>query len=273
MLGQNSIQQHAATRIACGDAKRAAFALRSPRKNQLLAALPPEVYERLLPDLEPVPLPQGWTVHGADQREQHLYFPTEGIVSRLYMIENGAAAEIAVTGNEGMIGVASFLGGESSPSQAVVLSAGYAYRLRTALVRSEFRRGDALLHLLLRYTAALIAQAGQTAVCNRHHSVHQQLCLWILSCLDRMPANELAMTQEQIANMLGVRREGVTQAAGKLQKAGLIDYHRGHIAVLDRAGLELQACECYAVVKREFDRLLPGAHNADNSGASGRRYQ
>jgi CRP-like cAMP-binding protein len=214
-------------------------------------------YERLLPDLEPVPLPLGWAVHGAGEREKYLYFLTAGLVSRFYMTENGASTEFALTGSEGVIGVALFLGGESTPSQSVVLSAGYAYRLGADVLKKEFERGGPLPHLLLRYTQALIVETGQTAVCNRHHSLEQQLCRWLLSSLDRSPTGELTMTQELIADMLGVRREGVTEAAGKLQKAGLIHYSRGHIAVLDRHQLEAQACECYAVVKREYDRLLP----------------
>ncbi|MFA5914134.1 MAG: Crp/Fnr family transcriptional regulator [Burkholderiales bacterium] len=235
---------------------RALSARQAPGQNQLLAALPPEDYERLLPELEPAPLPLGWTVHRAGDRVKHLYFLTAGIVSRFCVMKNGESAEIGVTGSEGAIGVASFLGGESMPSQAAVLSVGYAYRLGVALVKNEFEHNGSLAHLLLRYTHALIAQTGQIAVCNRHHSLEQQLCRWILSNLDRLPSNELAMTQELIADMLGVRRESVTDAAGKLQKAGLIHYSRGHIAVLDRPRLEAHACECYAVVKREYDRLL-----------------
>jgi CRP-like cAMP-binding protein len=257
MSGRDSFLSYPETCFASTDRKRAVFAQHMPRQNRLLAALPVEDYERLLPDLEPVPLPLGWTIHGANDREQYLYFLTAGIVSRVYVMENGASAEFAVTGSEGVIGVASFLGGESTPSQAVVLSAGYAYRLGAGLLKDEFNHNGRLPHLLLRYTQSLITQMAQTAVCNRHHSVEQQLCRLILSSLDRLPSNELTMTQELIANMLGVRREGVTEAAGKLQKAGLIHYSRGHIAVLDRPQLEAQVCECYAVVKREYDRLLP----------------
>ena len=199
---------------------------------------------------------------------------TAGIVSRFYVTENGASAGFAVTGSEGVIGVASFLGGESTPSQAVVLSAGYAYRLGADLLKNEFEHDGPLPHLLLRYTQALIAQTGQIAVCNRHHSLEQRLCRWILSCLDRLPSNELTMTQELIADMLGVRREGVTEAAGKLQKAGLIHYSRGRIAVLDRPQLEARVCECYAVVKREYDRLLRPENTIRNAGVHGtcRRY-
>ena len=203
-------------------------------------------------------MPPGWTVHGAGDREKYLYFLTAGIVSRLYLTENGASAEFALTGSEGVIGVASFLGGESTPSQAVVLSAGYAYRLGVDLLQREFEHDGPLPHLLLRYTQALIAQTGQIAVCNRYHSLEQRLCRWILSCLDRLPSNELTMTQELIAEMLGVRRVGVTEAVGKLQEAGLIHCSRGHIAVLDRPRLEARVCECYAVVRRANDRLLTG---------------
>ena len=256
MLGRDLYPE---TRFAFRERKRAVFAQHTPSQNHLLSALPLEDYERLLPDLEPVPLPRGWTVQGVGDRQKYLYFLTAGIVSWFYVMENGASAEFALTGREGVIGVASFLGGESTPSQAVVVSTGYAYRLGTDLLKNEFEHDSPLLHLLLRYTHALIAQTGQIAVCNRHHSLEQQLCRWILSSLDRLPSNELAMTQELIAHMLGVRREGVTEAAGKLQKAGLIHYSRGHIAVLDRPQLEARVCECYAVVKREYDRLLPAS--------------
>jgi CRP-like cAMP-binding protein len=245
--------------------QRAVAAQHSPRKNRLLAGLPLEDYERLLPDLEPVALPLGWTVHRSGDRENYLYFFTVGIVSQFCVTENGASTEFAVTGNEGVIGVASILGGESMPSQAVVLSAGYAYRLGTALVKTEFEHNTALAHLLLRYTLALMAQTGQIAACNRHHSLEQQLCRCILSNLDRLPSNDLTLTQELIADMLGVRRSSVTEAAGNLRRAGLIDYSRGHITVLDRPLLEAQACECYAVVKREYDRLLPPESTIDNA--------
>ncbi len=271
MLGQDLRQTYSHQRGA--PANRSALATRTPRQNRLLAALPAEDFARLQADLEPVPLPRGWTVHGADQQEQHLYFPTDGIVSHFYVIENGAAAEVAVTGNEGVIGIASFMGGRSTPSQAVVLSEGYAYRLSTARLKNEFARGDALLPLLLRYTLALIAQAGQTAVCNRYHSVQQQLCLWILTCVDRLPSDELSMTQEQIANMLGVRREGISEAAGRLQKAGVIRCQRGLITLLDRTRLEAEVCECYGVVKREFDRLLPRDNSPHHTNAWAGRPQ
>jgi CRP-like cAMP-binding protein len=273
MLEGHSFAPCAETHFVFRDRNRAVSVLHTPRQNHLLAALPPADYERLLPNLEPVPLPLGWTVHGAGDRRNYLYFITAGIVSRFYVTENGASAELAVTGNEGVIGVASFLGGESTPSQAVVVSAGYAYRLRADLLKDEIEHDGPLPRLLLRYIQALIAQTGQIAVCNRHHSLKQQLCRWILSCLDRLPLNELAMTHELIARMLGVRREGVTEAAGKLQKAGLIHTSRGHIAVLDRPRLEAQACECYTVVKREYDRLLCPENTIRNAGVYGASRQ
>jgi CRP-like cAMP-binding protein len=229
----------------------------SPRQNHLLAALPEEDYNRLLPHLELVPMTLGEVLYESGSELRHVYFPTTAIISLLYVMLDGASAEIAVVGNEGIIGVALFMGGETMPNRAVVQSAGYAYRLKGKLLKQEFNRSGELQHLLLRYTQALLTQMAQTAVCNRHHSLDQQLCRWLLLSLDRLSSNELAMTQELIANMLGVRREGVTEAAGNLQKAGLISYHRGHITVLDRAGLEARTCECYAVVKQEYDRLLP----------------
>ena len=235
----------------------AASGKHSPQQNLLLAALPASDYERLLPDLELVPLPLGWAVYEAGGHLGYLYFPTTSIVSLLYVMEDGASAEIAVTGRDGLVGIALFMGGESTPSRAVVQSAGYGYRLKASVLKREFALGGELQHLALRYTQALITQMAQTAVCNRHHSVEQQLCRWLLLSLDRLPSNELSMTQELIANMLGVRREGVTEAAGHLQAAGLINYSRGHITVLDRPKLEKRVCECYAVVKREMDRLLP----------------
>ncbi|MGP1679859.1 MAG: Crp/Fnr family transcriptional regulator [Burkholderiales bacterium] len=257
MLELRSFQPHAETLFTFKDGQRALGAQHTPRQNRLLAALPAEDYERLLPDLEPVPLLQGCAVHRAGDPEKYLYFLTAGIVSRICVTQDRASAEFAVTGSEGVIGVASFLGGESTPSRAVVLSAGYAYRLGADQLRDEFKRGGALQHVLLHYIQALIAQVAQIAVCNRHHSLERQLCRWILSSLDRLPSDELTMTQEMIADILGVCRGAVTEAAGKLQKAGLIQYSRGRIAVLDRPRLEARACECYAVVKREYDRLLP----------------
>lgn len=229
----------------------------TPKQNHLLGALPEADYQRLLPNLEHVPLELGWALYESGGEQGYVYFPTASIVSLLYVMEDGSSAEIAVVGNEGVVGIALFMGGESTPSRAVVQSAGYAYRLRGSALKTEFERGGRLQALLLRYTQALITQMAQTAVCNRHHSVEQQLCRWLLLSLDRLPSNELTMTQELIANMLGVRREGVTEAAGKLQADKLIHYSRGHITVLDRPRMEKRVCECYAVVKKEMDRLLP----------------
>ena len=202
-------------------------------------------------------MPLGWAVYESGGKLGYVYFPTTSIVSLLYVMESGASAEIAVAGNEGLVGISLFMGGESTPSRAVVQSAGNGYRLKASVLKREFALGGHLQHLALRYTQALITQMSQTAVCNRHHAVDQQLCRWLLLSLARLQSNELLMTQELIANMLGVRREGVTEAAGKLQADGLIHYSRGHIKVLDRTKLEQRACECYAVVKKEFDRLLP----------------
>lgn len=232
-----------------------------PRQNHLLAALPPADLERLLPTLEWVQMPLGHVLYESGAQLRHVYFPSTSIVSLLYVMENGASAEIAVVGNDGVIGVALFMGGETMPNRAVVQSAGEGYRLTGQMLKQEFNRSGELQNLLLRYTQALLTQMAQTAVCNRHHSLDQQLCRWLLLSLDRLPANDLVMTQELIANMLGVRREGVTEAAGDLQRAGLIEYRRGHITVLDRPGLEARACECYLVVKKEFDRLLPYLSN------------
>ena len=229
----------------------------SPLQNHLLAALPPAIQQRLLPMLELFPLPLGKVLYESGDTMRYVYFPTDSIVSLLYVMESGASAEISVVGNEGIVGVSLFMGGESTPSRAVVQSAGSAYRLAGQKLKDEFNRHSELMQLLLRYTQSLITQMAQTAVCNRHHSIDQQLCRWLLLSLDRLPDNKLTMTQELIANMLGVRREGVTEAAGKLQKLGVIDYCRGHITVLDRSKLEALSCECYAVVKRESDRLLP----------------
>ena len=238
-----------------------------PSRNALLAALPADDFGRIAPHLESVPLPLGWALYESGARMRHVYFPTEGIVSLLSVMENGASAEIALTGNEGLVGISLFMGGESTPSRAVVHGAGHAYRLGASLLKREFERGGELQHLLLRYTQALITQMAQTAVCNRHHSVEEQLCRWLLLSLDRLPSNEVHMTQELIANVLGVRREGVTAAAGHLQEAGLIDYRRGRIIVLDRPRLEERACECYAVVKRETDRLqMPHFHRRRAGG-------
>lgn len=231
--------------------------LTKARKNRLLAALPETEWQHLMPHLEWVDLPLGKVIYESGTTLSHVYFPTTAIVSLLYVMENGSSAEIAVAGNEGIVGISLFMGGESTTSRAVVQSAGEGFRLNAKILTTEFNRSEPLMHLLLRYTQALITQMSQTAVCNRHHSIDQQLCRWLLLSLDRLSSNELVMTQELIANMLGVRREGVTEEALKLQKAGLIRYVRGHITILDRAGLEKRSCECYAVVKKEYDRLLP----------------
>ena len=228
-----------------------------PKQNQLLAALSPTDFNHLLSYLKLVTMPLGKVIYESGVLLNHLYSPADCIISLLYVMQNGAAAEIAVTGNEGVVGIALFMGGGTTPSRAIVQSAGYAFELRSEVLDKEFARASALQHLLLRYTQALITQMSQTAVCNRHHTVDQQLCRWLLLSLDRLSSNEVSMTQELIANMLGVRREGVTQAAGKLQARGLIQYSRGRITVLDRPALEAEVCECYAVVKREYDRLLP----------------
>lgn len=227
------------------------------RSNQLLSALPEAERQRWQSQLEAVEMPLGQVLYESGGRMSHVYFPITSIVSLLYVMEDGASAEIAVVGNEGVVGIALFMGGETTPSRAVVQSAGRGLRLPAQLVKDEVNRGGPVLHLLLRYTQALITQMAQTAVCNRHHSLDQQLCRWLLLSLDRLPGSELVMTQELIANMLGVRREGVTEAALNLARIGLIRYARGHISVLDRPGLERRTCECYAVVKKEYDRLLP----------------
>jgi CRP-like cAMP-binding protein len=229
----------------------------APKENLLLAAMPRGEYQSLVPSLERVQMPLGLALYESGEAQGFVYFPTSSIVSLLYVLANGATAEIAVTGRDGLVGIALFMGGETTPSRAVVQSAGEGYRLKAAVLKREFERGGTLQHLLLRYTQALITQMAQTAVCNRHHSVDQQLCRWLLLSLDRLSGNRLVMTQELIANMLGVRREGVTEAAGKLQADGLIGYSRGKITVIERKRLEERVCECYAVVKREYDRLLP----------------
>jgi len=231
--------------------------LHFPQQNHLLDALPEEDFLRISPMLELVEMELGHALYESGGHLKHVYFPTTSIVSLLYVLESGASAEIAVVGNEGVLGISLFMGGETTPSRAVVQSAGFGYRLSAKQLKDEFNRGGNMMRLLLRYTQALITQMAQTAVCNRHHSVVQQLCRWLLLSLDRLTVNELNMTQELIANMLGVRREGVTEAAGKLQQDKLIEYSRGHIKVLDRPGLEERVCECYQVVKTEFDRLLP----------------
>ena len=229
----------------------------NPSQNHLLAALPTAEFDALAAHLEWVAMPLGKTLYGPDEKLQHAYFPTTSIVSLQYVMESGATAETAGVGNEGVVGVSLFLGGETTSSTAVVQTGGHAYRLEAKLLKEAFNRAGLMQHLLLRYTQALLTQTAQTAACNRHHTLEQQLCRWLLLTLDRLPTNELVMTQELVASMLGVRREGITEAAGNLQRAGLISYRRGHIAVLDRHGLEAHACECYAVVKKELTRLLP----------------
>jgi CRP-like cAMP-binding protein len=228
----------------------------NPSQNHLLAALPTAEFERLAPHLELVPLPLGEVLYEPGGQLQHAYFPTTAIVSLHYVMETGASAETAGVGNEGVVGISLFMGGDTTPSSAVVQTAGHGYRLESRLLKDEFKRGGLMQHLMLRYTQALITQVTQTAVCNRHHSVEQQLCRWLLLTLDRVSTRELVMTQELVASMLGVRREGITEAAGKLKQAGLISYRRGHISVLERSGLETRVCECYAVVKKEIGRLL-----------------
>lgn len=237
----------------------------NPKTNDIIAALPEYEWARLKDNLELIELPLGKVLYESGATLTHVYFPTTAIVSLLYVMEDGDSAEIAVVGSEGIVGIALFMGGESTPSRAVVQSAGWAFRLKSQLLKNEFNRSGFLMHLLLRYTQALITQMSQTAVCNRHHSLDQQLCRWLLLSLDRLMGDELVMTQELIANMLGVRREGVTEAAGRLQQRGFISYRRGHISVLDRAGLEGHVCECYGVVKKEFTRLLSDVRQRQGS--------
>jgi CRP-like cAMP-binding protein len=264
MIRKTPVSGHlAAVSTPAALSKERAAAAESPPQalleNHLLAALPATDYARLRPHLERVSLPLGEVLYKPGARLRHVYFPVNSIISMLYIMEDGSSAEIALVGNEGILGISLFMGGETTPSHAVVQSAGYGLRLKANLLKEEFARFGPLMHLLLRYTQALITQMAQTAVCNRHHSIDQQLCRWLLLSLDRLQSNELSMTQELIANMLGVRREGVTEAAGKLQAAGLITYRRGRISVLDRPRLEAQSCECYKVVRTEQDRLLPYA--------------
>jgi CRP-like cAMP-binding protein len=230
---------------------------RNPKSNQLIAALPPEDYERWSPELELIEMSLGQVLYESGTVQPYVYFPSSAIISLLYVTESGSSAEIAVVGFEGVVGLALYMGGETTPSRAVVQSAGFVFRMKAHIIKEEFNRSSPTLHLLLRYTQALITQVSQTAVCNRHHSLTQQLARWLLMSLDRLPGNELRMTQELISNMLGVRREGVTESALKLQDQGLIRYSRGLIVVLDRPGLEKSVCECYGVVKKEYDRLLP----------------
>lgn len=230
--------------------------LPNPSQNHLIAALPAQEFERIAAHLEPVALPLGQILYGPGDQLQHAYFPTTAIVSLHYVIESGASAEIASVGNEGVVGISLFMGGDTTPSSAVVHTAGHAYRMERKVLKQEFERGALVQRLLLRYTQALITQMSQTAACNRHHSVEQQLCRWLLVTLDRVPSGRLVMTQELVARMLGVRREGITEAAGRLQEAGCIRYRRGHIEVLGRQGLEARTCECYRVVRDELRRLL-----------------
>jgi CRP-like cAMP-binding protein len=242
--------------------------LHSPNQNHLLGALPTAEFERLAAHLKLVPMPLGEIIYEPGEQLQHAYFPTTAIVSLHYVMESGASAETAGVGNEGVVGIALFMGGDTTPSSAVVKTAGHAYRLERKLLKQEFDRSGLLQRLLLRYTQALITQMTQTAACNRHHSVEQQLCRWLLSTLDRVPSHELIITQELVASMLGVRREGITEAAGKLQHAGFIRYRRGHITVLDRSGLETRACECYAVVRNELTRLLSDVQHRQEPSAA-----
>jgi CRP-like cAMP-binding protein len=242
--------------------------LHSPNQNHLLGALPTAEFERLAAHLKLVPMPLGQILYEPGEQLQHAYFPTTSIVSLHYVMESGASAETAGVGNEGVVGIALFMGGDTTPSSEVVKTAGHAYRLERKLLKQEFDCSGLLQRLLLRYTQALITQMTQTAACNRHHSVEQQLCRWLLATLDRVPSHELIITQELVASMLGVRREGITEAAGRLQQAGFIRYRRGHIAVLDRSGLETRACECYAVVRNELTRLLSDVqHRREPSAA------
>ena len=240
----------------------------SPNQNHLLAALPTAEFEPLAAHLELVSMPLGKMLYQPGEKLQHAYFPTTSIVSLHYVMESGASAESAGVGNEGVVGISLFMGGDTTPSSAVVQTAGHAYRIQGKLLKEEFNRASLMQRLLLRYTQALMTQMSQTAVCNRHHSVEQQLCRWLLLTLDRLPINELIMTQELVASMLGVRREGITEAAGNLQCAGFISYRRGHISVLDRAGLESHACECYAVVKKELSRLLSDVQYRQDTSAA-----
>lgn len=262
MQKEQSLEQHTETQFALGRYLRAVPSSRTPRQNRLLAALPQTEYERLLPALQPVVLPRGSIVGRAGEPDKHLYFLAAGIVSRHCVMENGASAEYAVTGSEGVVNIAAFLGGEGMAGQAVAVCNSHAYRLHGDCLKTEFRRNAPLAHLLLRYFMALMVQIGQAAACNQHHALEQRLCRMILSYLDRLPSSQLAMTHERIADALGVRRESVTEIAGKLQRAGLIQCARGRIAVIDRPRLELTACECYGVIKQAYDRLIPAFEHA-----------
>lgn len=249
--------KHVATKPHPSHPRSVVASSHETKLNQLLGALPDADLKRWLPDLELIELPLGKVLYESSGVEKNVYFPTSGIVSLLYVMKNGDAAEIAVIGNEGIVGISLFMGGNSTPSRAVVQSGGKGFRLKAQIMKDDFDRFGPVTHLLLRYTQALITQISQTAVCNRHHSLDEQLCRWLLLSLDRLPGSELVMTQELIANMLGVRRQGVTEGALRLQEAGLIRYSRGRITILDRKGLEMRVCECYAVVKDEYERLLP----------------
>jgi CRP-like cAMP-binding protein len=240
----------------------------NPSRNHLLAALPTTEYERLAPHLERVPMLLGDILYEPGDRLQHVYFPTTAIVSLLYVLESGASAEIAGVGNEGVLGISLFMGGDTTPSSAVVQTAGHAYRLPGKVLKDEFIRGGIMQRLLLRYTQALLTQMCQTAACNRHHSIEQQLCRWLLLTLDRLPSNELVMTQELVAGALGVRRESITEAAGNLQRSGVLRYRRGHVSVLERRGLEEGACECYAVVRKELARLMSDIRYRQSASAN-----
>jgi len=239
----------------------------SPNQNHLLAALPTAEFERLAPQLEWVPMPLGEVLAESGDQLQYAYFPTTSIVSMHYVMESGASAEVAGVGNEGVLGISLFMGGQTTPSRAIVQTGGHGYRLRSRLLMEEFHRSGLVMRLLLRYTQALLTQIAQTAACNRHHTLSQQLCRWLLLTLDRLPSNDLIMTQDLIASMLGVRREGVTEAAGKLKELGVISYRRGHITVLDRALLDAHVCECYEVVKTEFARLLSDVQHRQEKAA------
>ena len=265
MFEQPALHAHSDTCLAPVARPFVGLDRQAPAQNYLLAALPPADYERLLPDLEPVALPVGRTVHEPGDDERYLYFLVAGILCRFYGTKNGSCAGLGITGNEGVIGVASFLGGESSPSQAEVLCAGYAYRLRADVLKGQFEHDGPLPQLLLRYTRALFAQIGQTAACNRHHSLEQRLCRLLLSCRDRLPSNRIALTRGRLARVLGVRREGVTEAAGRLQKAGMIQSIRGQLTILDRPRLEARACECYEVVRRNHALLFDDYRRTENA--------
>lgn len=243
----------------------------SPKQNRLLGALPAEEFERLAPHLELVPMKLGEIIYESGGQQRHAYFPATAVVSLFYSIESGMSAEIAGVGNEGMVGISLFMGGDTTPSTAIVQTGGYCFRLKEAILKAEFGRSGPAMRLLLRYTQALLTHMAQTAACNRHHSIEQQLCRWLLLTVDRLPSNELVMTQELVANSLGVRRESITEAAGKLQRAGIIHYRRGHISVLERSGLEASTCECYAVVKKEFGRLLPDVQQSPPASSVSRQ--